>query len=292
MGRVYQGMLRKLLLYFEQMDSHILDSPLIPAHIGTDTLAVVISYSGNTWETLDVLAALTQKFIPTIVIGHGGRAIEIAEQKSLPFILVPASMTPRTALGVFLGFLATLFDAMGILSGRDMVSAWIKDAEKYIPVMVEGHFYKDFLSIVNGYDFFHIWGVGGDSDAVAYRATTQFNENGKLQAVFNSFPELCHNLLVGFEKTAKNPVVVLFSTDFLPAHLSIAIDATSQILHEKRVILYKPPVLGDTFVSQLFCMILWADFASYHVGTARGVDVMRVAIIEDLKKQQKLKGIK
>ena len=85
---------------------------------------------------------------------------------------------------------------------------------------------------------------------------------------------------------------MLFSSDFLPSHVSIAIEATGQILHEKRVILYKPPVLGDTFVSQLFCMILWADFASYHIGCARGLDIVHVAIIEDLKKQQKLKGIK
>ncbi len=226
------------------------------------------------------------------MIGHGGRAFEIAEQKSLPCILMPESMTPRTALGAFLGFLATLFDKMGIFPGSAMVSAWAKEAEKYVPAMVEGHFYKDFLNIVNGYDVFHIWGVAGDSDAVAYRATTQFNENSKQQAVFNQFPELCHNLIVGFEKAVQNPLVVLFNTDFLPANLSIAIKATSQILREERVILYKPQVLGDTFDSQLFCMILWADFASYHVGQARGVDIMRVAIIEDLKKQQKLSGIK
>src|SRR3972149_5388633 len=159
-GRISKALLDRR----PSVETCIIDSPLIPAHIGTDTLAVVISYSGNTWETLDVLATLTEKFIPTIVIGHGGRAIEIAEQKGLPFVLVPESMTPRTALGVFLGFLATLLEKMGILSGSDKASAWLKDAEKYIPAMLETHFYKDFLSIVNGYDIFHVWGVGGDSD--------------------------------------------------------------------------------------------------------------------------------
>ncbi len=271
--------------------SFIIDTPIVPAAIDAETLAIVVSYSGQTWETLDVLDELIQKFIPTIVLANGGTAVQKAELKDLPFVLIPKSLSPRSALGLFLGFLSELFCLMGILSVRKG-DQWIKDAEKYVPSFIEGHFYKDFLYAANGYDVMHVWGVAGDSTAAAYRATTQFNENSKMQAVFNEFPELCHNLVVGFEQFKLNPLVVMFYTDFLPAHMSIAIQAISEILHEKRVVLYKPPVFGDTFESQLFNMILWADFASYHLGQARGVNVERVALIEELKKRQTDKGIK
>lgn len=272
--------------------SIVVDSPIIPASVDADTLAIVVSYSGQTWETLAVLEELTRKFIPTIVLAHGGKASEIAETKDLPFVLIPASLTPRSALGHFLGFLCGTFDLMGIMpGGSNMVKAWISDADKYIPSFVEGHTFKEFLYAMNGYEFFHVWGISGDSASVAYRATTQFNENAKIQAVFNVFPELCHNLLVGFENFTKNPIVTFFYTDFLPGNLTKAIQATGEILKEKRVILYKPPVFGDTFESQLFIMILWADFASYHLGKARGIDTQKVAIIEELKKRHKTKGI-
>lgn len=271
--------------------SFIVDSPIVPASIDTDTLAIVVSYSGQTWETLDVLDQLTQKFVPTIVLAHGGQAIQKAESKDLPFVLLPECLSPRTALGHFLGFLGGLFDLMGILPGETWVKVWIEAADKYIPSFVEGSFFKDFLYAVNGCDFFHVWGVAGDSGAAAYRATTQFNENAKVQAVYNDFPELCHNLLVGFESFKINPSAVFFYTEFLPAHVSLAIQSLSEILKEKRVVLYKPPVFGDTFESQLFIMILWADFASYHLSHVRDVDPVRIQIIEELKKRHKSKGI-
>ncbi len=270
----------------------IVDSPIVPAGIDTQTLAIVVSYSGQTWETLDVLDELTQKFIPTIVIAGGGAAIQKAELKDLPFVLLPKSIAPRAALGHFLGFFAGLFELMGILNGASKTQQWIKQAETYVPAFVEASFFKDFLSIVNGADFFHVWGVGGDSGACAYRAATQFNENGKVQAVYSEFPELCHNLLASIEYTKMTTMAVFFYSDFLPAHLDVAIQATSEVLKENGVILYKTPVFGDTFESQLFTMILWADFASYHLGKARGVDIEHVKLVEELKKRHKAKGIK
>lgn len=271
----------------------VVDSPFVPGHIDTQTLAIVMSYSGQTWETLDILDDLTKKFIPTIVLSHGGQAAQTAALKGLPLAMLPESMTPRSALGNFLGFLGVLFDHLGVLpGGRAMVTGWSNEADKYIQSFVEPSFFKDFLEIANGYDFFHIWGISGDSDTAAYRATTQFNENAKVQAVCSHFPELAHNLLVGFEQFKINPLVLFFSTDFLPAHMSIALQTIQSILAEKRVVLYKSPIFGDTFESQVFNMILWADFASYHLGHARGVNIERVAIIEELKKRQKTKGIK
>jgi glucose/mannose-6-phosphate isomerase len=271
----------------------VVDSPFVPAHIDTQTLAIVMSYSGNTWETLDILDDLTQKFIPTVVLAHAGQAAKKAELKGLPLALLPESLTPRSALGNFLGFLGVLFDFIGVLpNGKAMVTEWAHEADKYMPSFVDAAYFKLFLDIANGYDFFHVWGIAGDSGMAAYRATTQFNENAKVQAVFSQFPELAHNLLVGFEQFKVNPLVLFFYSDFLPAHMSTAIQATSEILAEKRVVLYKPPIFGDTFESQVFNMILWADFASYHLGHVRGVDVERVQIIEELKNRQKTKGIK
>jgi hypothetical protein len=85
---------------------------------------------------------------------------------------------------------------------------------------------------------------------------------------------------------------MMFYSDFLPAHLNFAIDATSELFREKGVILYKPPILGDTWEGQLFHIILWSDFASYFLGIKRGVEIAPVNIISELKAKQQEKGIK
>jgi glucose/mannose-6-phosphate isomerase len=270
----------------------VIDSCDLPANIGVNTLAIVVSYSGNTWETLAVLSQLSERFIPTIVLASGGKAVEYAEKKNIPFVLIPQAAAPRAALGYFLGFIVELLDMLNLLHDAPKIDVLCRHAELYMPKFEDEQFFKKFLCAVSGYDFFHIWGISGLSGAFAYRAQTQFNENSKVQAVYSSFPELTHNLINGFEKFDKNPCVIFFTLDFLPVTLSKAVEAACEILHQKGVVLYKPPVLGNTLEEQLFNIILWSDYASYYLGKARGIDVEGVKIITALKETLKAKGIK
>lgn len=287
-GRIVKTFLNRK----EGLSVLVVDSSDLPVCVDAQTLAIVITYSGNTWETLEVLSQLASRFVPTIVLAHAGKAVEFAENKNIPFVLIPQSLAPRAALGHFLGFILGIFNDMGLLEGKRKVEAFCRHADKYIPKFEEKSYFKDFLDCVDEYDFFHIWGIGGSSAAFAYRAQTQFNENSKVQAVCSSFPELNHNLINGFEMFKTPPFVVFFHTDFLSVKLNLAISVTEEILKEKGVVLYKPPILGDTLEEQLFNIILWSDFASYFLGKVRGVDVENVKIIESLKNKQKVKGIK
>lgn len=268
-----------------------LDSTALPGHVDAETLAIVVSYSGNTWETLDVLDQLTEKFIPTLVLAHGGMAVQKAKVKNLPYTLLPESLTPRSSLGTTLGFLATLFDLMGLAQTSSWAQGWVEVVKKYAPLMTEPRYFADFLQFIHGANFFYVLGVSGDSAAVAYRATTQFHENSKLPVAYAEYPEMAHNLLVGLGGSDGSMRVLTFQTDFLAPKVQEGMRVMGDILKEKRVALYKAPVLGDNFEQQVFAMILWSDFASYHLATARNVDVVRVAVIEDLKRRQQSKGI-
>lgn len=268
--------------------SFIVDGPEIPAFVDTDTFAVVVSYSGNTWETVTAMQALVEKNIPMVVISHGGKVAEIAKNKNLPFILMPESRTPRSALGNFLGIILGMFDLMGIIEGKKILDIFDEHLNLYLPKFEEDKsYFNEFLDMANGQEYFHIWGISGDSGAFAFRAQTQFNENAKIQAVTSYFPELNHNLLVGFTNCKNHPLVLFLGTEFVPVALAESLEEVSQILKKKGVLLYKPPVLGDTWEGQLFHIILWADFASYYLGKVRGQDVETVEIVEELKKRLK-----
>lgn len=270
-----------------------IDTNELPANIGTDTLVCVTSYSGDTWETLDVLRELAHRFIPTIVLTHGGGAALLAETKNIPLWITPESVTPRSALGNFLGFWFGVLDKLGIIEGEKIAHIFRDHALTFIPQFEQGEsYFKDFLSTVQHADFFHLWGIRDVNDAMVYRAQTQFNENSKVQSVLAVFPELNHNLINGFEQYTTNPCILFYTTEFLTAHISKAVDATSEILKERGVLLYKPPVLGNTLEGQLFNTILWSDYASYYLGKIRGVDIEAVKVITKLKEALKAKGIK
>lgn len=288
-GRIVKTFLDKKSV----IPSFVIDTPELPTFVDTDSLVIVVSYSGNTWETIETLKAVNEKFIPTIVLSHGGQAADIAENKNLPFILLPKSKTPRSALGSFLGILFGLFDKMGIIDGKVIIKSFKRQLELYLPKFLEDpSYFNEFLDIANESEMFHIWGVSGDSAAFAYRAQTQFNENSKIQAVTSYFPELNHNLILGFTDCKKSPFVLFLGTEFLPSHLNFSVNIVSKLLEEKGIVLYKPPVLGDNWKEQLFHIILWSDFASYYLGKSRGIEVESVSLVEELKKRFDQKNIK
>lgn len=287
-GRIVKTLLDKR----SSILSIIIDGPEVVPVIDAETLAIVVSYSGNTWETLDALEELNRRFVPTLVVAHGGVALEVAELKNMPFVILPEALSPRSSLGYTLGLLMGIFEKLGLLDGAAIISRWVEHAHLYLPKYSQQQYFNDFLNLAVGHEMFHLWGVRGDSAACVYRAQTQFNENAKVQAVISTIPELCHNLLVGFTDCKTKPLVVVGSTSFLLSHLEVAVESVGEILMSRGVNLYKIPVLGNTFEDQLFDIILWADFASYYLGLMRGVDVVSVKIIEQLKQTHKQKSIR
>jgi len=284
-----------LKTFFDKQSSpqcYSINSPIVPEYIGKDTFAIVISYSGNTWETVTALKQLVAKKIPFMIFAHGGRAQEIADNSGYLFVKAPEALTPRSSLGYMMGFFMGLLDSLDALdNGQKMALDFCAHADEHVKTFQNEKYFQEFIDLAKNYETFHIWGVTGDTDAAAYRAQTQFNENSKVHAVASAFPELCHNLIVGFTNCHNSPLVVQMSTSSIPDYLTKALVATEELMLEKGVNLYKVPVLGDTFHSQLFNAILWADFASCYLGNARGAELVPVKLIDSLKRKHKEKGI-
>jgi glucose/mannose-6-phosphate isomerase len=264
-----------------------IDSPDKSKFISCNALVFLVSYSGNTWETIESLQYLIENSINVIVVAHGGKARKIAEEHSLPFSTIPESIAPRAALGYFLGFIFGFLNKLELIKGKEIVNDCVMHAIEYVPKFSEDSFFDYFLNLVKKKDFFHIWGVSLDSDVFAFRAQTQFNENSKIQAVSSVFPELCHNLIVGFTKSAEPPVVLFCYTDYVSEMMKKAIKVTEEVMLEKGVLLYKVPIFGNTSTQQLFNVILWSDFASYFLGVQREVDINSVHVIDSLKEKHK-----
>jgi len=266
------------------LSSFVIDSPEIPQFVDGETLAIVVSYSGNTWETVSCLNQLLEAGVPTVVMAHGGKALKLAAEKNVPSVIIPEAGTPRAALGYFLGFLFGFLDLVGILTdGKQIVVDFADFAEQQVPKLKDPATFKDFLDSAEGYQFFHSWGVRTDSASAMFRAQTQFNENAKMAVVHSVIPELCHNLLVGFTDIKEKQLVLVGHTSFLPERLSRTVEVLCELLQNEGVNLYKVPILGDTWHLQFFHMILWGDFASYHLGVRRGVDISATRLIDGLK---------
>ena len=251
----------------------------IPCSIGSQDFVVLVSCSGNTWEIVAALRELHGRGVPMMAVTRGGSLGDLAKDLKITVLFTPQrNLQPRQEMGLFVGILLVLVgDRFGL----------IDRFRKHLPRVVSSCLdllgFDEFIELVLSKREFYVCGVSGDSVIAARRCQTQFNENSNVRAVFSAFPELMHNLVVGFTESSDNPVVLLLATKFLDSRLERGLGFLCKVLEEKGVCLYRPAVLGDTWEEQLLHLIVWSDFASHYLACERGVDAESVEIIDQMK---------
>ena len=164
-----------------------------PENIKPNTLAVAISYSGNTQETLSFAEEILKKNIPLAVIASGGELIKLAKEKNLPHVIVPAGLVPRDALLYMLqGFLV-------ILGNKKILDILEKVSIDEDFLMKEGarlsEEFNEQIPLIYS---------STDNAPLGYLWKTLVEEFAKIPAFTNVFPELAHNELDGIAAEGKN----------------------------------------------------------------------------------------
>ncbi len=176
----------------------------VPRWVGRGWLAVAVSYSGETIETLTCLNEVSRRGAQAAVVASGGKMIELAEERKLPYIRVPPNRTPRSSFPALLLATLKILKSLGIdlgtpleeqviefLKREDVLRLGRELAEKLtgkIPV---------FMSSTKYYP-------------LALRAKDEFNENAKTPAKTEVYPEGFHNDVVGWEAWFGPFSVVIF----------------------------------------------------------------------------------
>src|SRR3989338_8873481 len=165
--------------------------PAIPKSELTKTLVIVSSYSGNTEEALDGLTIALKKKMPVACIAVGGKLLDIAKRKQLPYVELPnTGIQPRSALGFSLrGLLALVGDTNGLKESRRLADVLHPEAHKEegekLAALLKGRVPVVYTSLANL--------------PIAYNWKIKLNETGKIPAFYNVLPELNHNEMTGFD---------------------------------------------------------------------------------------------
>lgn len=172
--------------------------PTLPRAVDADTVTLLASYSGGTWETLQAYDEAGRRGSPRVALSSGGELARRAERDGVPHLLLPPGMPPRQAVGFVLGGLLGLLDPFFKESNEDRLARAAASLDqlqaaysspKGAPAKLARsvgartpQFYAD-VSIA----------------ALARRWKTQVEENAKRLAHFDQFPELFHNAIVGWD---------------------------------------------------------------------------------------------
>ncbi|OGB88673.1 bifunctional phosphoglucose/phosphomannose isomerase [candidate division WOR-1 bacterium RIFCSPHIGHO2_02_FULL_45_12] len=265
----------------------------LPAFVGADALIFAMSYSGNTEETLLAVKEAGKRGAKIICVTSGGKLKEIAESKKYPLYLIPAGYQPRAALPYLLVPILVALEKSGLISNlrADINSAILLTqslcleygADKPSRINPVKQFAKKLLG-KNPIIFANT----GITEAVGLRVKTQFNENGKVTALLNFFPELNHNEIVNLSllKRTDHKFVLIFLRDENDSErIKKRMEITKSLIGRQLGGTNELWAQGQSHLARIMSLICFGDYLSCYMAILHGVDPTPVDVITKLKRE-------
>lgn len=274
---------------------HLERGYILPEFAGPETPVICISYSGNTEEVMSSFRDALVRRCPTAVITSGGQLGEEAKSAGVPVHITPGGMSPRAALGHIFTPLLKAASNLGIypVSDEEIIAAIRKlgDLTKRFSLGSEpaGNTAMQLTKKLYG-KIPLIYSGDGLLPAAAYRWKCQFNENSKCMAFFNTFAELGHNEIMGWdspERLREDFFVIMLSDSEDHPRIRKRMEITYQEL--------EPLGGGGIWVesdgergkrgrlSRLFSVLALGDFTSVYLAVEYGKDPTPIEKIEKIK---------
>jgi glucose/mannose-6-phosphate isomerase len=268
----------------------VVRSVTLPKWVNASTLIVVISYSGNTKEALDIFQDSSAKGMKTVCITSGGDLLKWAKEKKVPFIQVPPGIQPRAALGYLLGSAAVILDAAGACSPvtalREVLPFARSAREKMIPSSPTAVNPAKKIALALEKQVPAVY-APRSVRSVAVRWANQINENAKMVAFSGEIPEMNHNQMVGWlggYRGCKCRPVFIIPGAMEPTVEKMAM-VTIQMFNERGM----EPVLvqleGSTPMQNLIYGLILGDLVSYYLARLRDLDPTPVDVIGEFKRR-------
>jgi glucose/mannose-6-phosphate isomerase len=175
-------------------DTHVVRDAALPSWIGPDDMLIVLSYSGETDESLSLWREARSRGLVRAAVASGGSLLRAAREEGCPWVLLPGGLAPRNALG-------HLLQALRLLTEPEATAAEWKDAVLHlravrdlvreggppVPAVIEA-LEETELPVL----------LAGDAAALvaAHRWRASLAENAKVPATVWELPEASHNRIV------------------------------------------------------------------------------------------------
>lgn len=256
--------------------------PRWPDAVLKKTLVIASSYSGNTEETISAFVEAVQKNYPVAVMSTGGKLIELARERHLPYVQIPdTGIQPRSALGFTFKALAKILGREDALEeaaalGKELS---VQDWETRGKSLAES--LKDEVPIIY---------ASSRNYSVAYNWKIKFNETGKIPAFYNVFPEINHNEMTGFDvkegskKLSANMHFLFLRDNEDHPQIQKRMDVLEKLYADRGLPVTALDLKGSSALEKIFSSLLLGDWTAYHTAKLYGVEAEQVPMIEEFKK--------
>jgi len=263
----------------------------LPAWVDEKTLVYAVSYSGNTEETISQYHEALERGCTIICFCSGGLLEEKADENQKILIKFPLGHQPRAAIPYQFYSLAGVMRKIGLIDDAKwgevnesikIVEALCSEMKPEVPLELNpvkklAEEIKGFVPFVYAPRLF---------TSVAYRYSTQFNENSKSPAGTNFYPEAFHNSIMAREgdKELLGRLCAVIINDCgggeaLNKKTSMAVE----LMRESFGKMVTVETRGDSSLARMMSALIQGDYASAYLGILYGHDPSATESIRILK---------
>jgi glucose/mannose-6-phosphate isomerase len=261
----------------------------LPAWVGSETLVVATSYSGDTEETLSAYGDARRRGASLLVVSSGGELSSRARSDGVPLVTIPGGQPPRTAMGFMLVPVLVATSRLGLLPAQDIdaasrhveiaMASWVNE------VPSAGNRAKQLAARLHG-ALGVLYGLGAWQGVVAQRWKGQLNENAKQHVFAHALPEMNHNEILGWEGAGRVGVerwlAILLADGTEGRRMSLRADATLDVVRRAAGV-ERVQATGPTLLAKMLSLALLGDFVSLYLAALNGVDPYSIDSIEAIK---------
>ncbi|MHA1973655.1 MAG: bifunctional phosphoglucose/phosphomannose isomerase [Candidatus Hodarchaeales archaeon] len=262
----------------------------IPISVNKNTLTIVISYSGDTEETLSCITQAVKRQSKIFGISSNGELAKFCSEKKIPFFRIPSNYQPRAA------FPFMFFPLLKILEATDLYHTPITSIKEIIQLLKDlrekcrpeseeqDNPAKQIAEKVSG----NIPVIWSPYKCVSTRLKCQFNENSKILALDEEIPELNHNHIVAWNSLTPNSFIIL-AIRFPSEHpnVSVRFELSKEIV-KKNVAYLEIYAEGAELLSQLLYTTYLGDYITIYTALLNGLDPNQVRTIDYLKNEMRI----
>ena len=263
-----------------------------PAFVGPETLAIAVSYSGDTEETVSMASSAVERGAQFVAISCGGRLADVARDAGALHLPCPTGLMPRAAIGALVApLLVTLYRA-GLAPGAhaNLMAAQAQLArrrDRCVPSVTGAANPARELARRLDRTIPLVYGGGALGGVAAYRWKCDVNENAKAPAFWHQYPELDHNEICGWgqhgDVTRQMLSLVELRHGFEHKRLKLRFDATREIIEECVHQVLSVEAEGEGRLAQLLDLMYVGDWTSCYLALQSDVDPGPIDAIFELK---------
>lgn len=250
----------------------------VPGWVDQKTLVFVVSYSGETHETLEAAADAMRKRGTVVVITAGGKLLQMAKDRDKTYIKLPYRQVSRTAV------VSMLMGMINVMAGAGLIDAVKPDRYALTTVLKHKAWQekaqelakKLFNKVPLVYTSQRLEGLGK-------RMCQMLNENAKVLAFHNTIPQLCHNEIEGFENPQARLQIVMIQDDADNHKVKKKMLATKKIIEEKGVEVMAIKLKGTSRLTKTLSAMHLVDLTSIHLAQLYDADPQHTQFIDKLK---------